>query len=256
MFYITLRITLRVVPTSLVTRNGQMRSRWIFLVLALATAAVCTRLGLWQLARHSALHGANGIALAARSTGFRPYPDSASLAPQVGIVVLGRYDHEHELVLRGRAHDGAPGVEIATPLRILGRDTALIVVRGFVPSDDAMSVDRTVLHEPGERRVRGVLLPLPTEGVPIVRHGDTTWSRLPGAWIHLHFPYPVADYALWQEKDSGMAGMPIRTGAPEIGDGPHLNYALQWFAFALIFCVGGVVVVRQRRTESGEPADR
>jgi cytochrome oxidase assembly protein ShyY1 len=36
--------------------------------------------------------------------------------------------------------------------------------------------------------------------------------------------------------------------APALDDGPHLSYALQWFAFALIGVVGaGVVAVRARR---------
>jgi surfeit locus 1 family protein len=233
--------------------TGHPRFRWLFLACSLATAAVCARLGVWQIHRHVARTEANRFARIVRSTGFRPYPDSVpALAPEVGVVLRGSFDLDREFVIRGRAHDGAPGVEIATPFRIAGVEQAIIVLRGFVPSDDAMSVDLTALREPGERIIRGFLFPLPMDGEPLVRNNDTTWSRIPGAWIQLHFPYPVAAYALWQEKDSGMAPMPIRLGAPTLDKGPHLNYALQWFAFAIIFSGGGIVFAFRTREERGE----
>jgi surfeit locus 1 family protein len=226
-----------------------MRSRWIFLALALATAAICARLGLWQLGRHLTRKQANGTASIARQMGFRPYPDSAVLAPDVGIVMRGTFDHARDIVLRGRAHDGAPGVEIATPFRVTGTEQAIVVLRGFVPSDDAMSVDLGALHEPGEQTVRGFLFPVPMQGTPIVREGATTWDRIPGAWLKVNLPYPVAGYALWQEKDSGMPGMPIRLGAPALSEGPHFNYAVQWFGFAIIFAGGGIAYTFRRKTE-------
>ena len=235
--------------------TGHSRSRWIFLACALATAAVCVRLGVWQVQRHIARNEANVFARMIRSDGFRPYPDSVhTLAPEVGVLLRGSFDQDREYVIRGRAHDGAPGVEIATPFRLAGHDEAIIVIRGFVPSDDAMSVDLATLHEPGERTIRGVLFPLPLDGAPIVRNGDTTWNRVPGTWIQVHSSYPVAAFALWQEKDSGMAAMPMRLGAPKLDKGPHLNYALQWFAFALIFGGGGIAFALRKRDERRENA--
>jgi surfeit locus 1 family protein len=129
-------------------------------------------------------------------------------------------------------------------------DQAIIVIRGFVPSDDAMSVDLQALRDPGERTIHGVLYPLPMTGTPIVRNGNTTWDMIPGARIRVTFPYPVAGYALWQEKESGMAPMPIRLGAPTLDQGPHLNYALQWFAFAIIFGGGGIAFAIKKREEA------
>jgi len=225
-----------------------MRSRWLFIGLVIAAVLVCTRLGLWQLGRHFTRRSANGLASVARAGEPRVYPGGGYLAPDVPVVATGRFDHDHEFVLQGRSHDGAPGVEIATPFRMEGTDTALIVIRGFVPSADAMTVDRKELREEGSRTIRGIAFPLPVDGVPIVRNGDTTWSRIPGTWIQTpgNFPYPVYPFALWQEKESGTPGLPIRLGAPGLGAGPHLSYAIQWFAFAVIFAVGGVAYLRKK----------
>jgi cytochrome oxidase assembly protein ShyY1 len=41
---------------------------------------------------------------------------------------------------------------------------------------------------------------------------------------------------------------------PEVTDGPHLSYAIQWFAFGVIALVGSVVLARKDRamTISGD----
>lgn len=229
-----------------------MRSRWIFLLLAIGTAVVCSGLGVWQLRRLDARRAANGVARTERSLPPRILPGTGTLASDAAVVATGSFDLDHEFVLRGRAHDGAPGVEVATPFRMAGNDTALIVLRGFVPSDDAMSIDRTAIREEGTRTIRGILFAMPEVGIPLARQGDTTWDRIPGDWMRTHLPYPVHPYVLWQQHDSGMSGFPVRSGAPELTDGPHLNYALQWFAFALIFGGGGIAFALRKPVPMNE----
>lgn len=233
--------------------TGHPRSRWIFLVLALGTAAVCVALGVWQFRRHQARRALNGVATEHRARPPVVYP-TRGLEVESQVIMTGRFDLEHEFVLRGRAHDGAPGVEIATPFRVAGSDTAVIVVRGFVPSDDAMSVDLVAIADTGVRTIRGITFVLPERGIPVERRGDTTWDRIPGEWIATHLPYPVARYALWQERDSTTGRLPIRVGAPALTEGPHFNYMLQWFAFAIIFAGGGIAYTFRKREERGENA--
>ena len=36
------------------------------------------------------------------------------------VSATGRYDHEHDVVLRGKVYGGSPGVEVVTPLRAQG----------------------------------------------------------------------------------------------------------------------------------------
>lgn len=239
-----------------VTLEGQMRSRFLFIGFVLVAVVVCIRLGFWQLERHVTRRGANALALVARSSEARVYPGGSALAPDLRVVATGSFDFDHEFVLRGRSHDGAPGVEIATPFRMVGSDTAFIVIRGFVPSNDAISVDREALREEGMRTIHGVSVNILNPGIPLARNNDTTWDRVPGAWLRIpgNFPYPVYDYGLWQEKEAGMSGFPIRLGPPPLTGGPHLSYAIQWFAFAVIFATGGFVYIVRKREEKGENA--
>jgi surfeit locus 1 family protein len=241
-----------------VTRSGQPASRWLFLSISVVTALVCVRLGYWQLERLATRRAANALARAALQVRPTLLPGPQSPVTGTRIQATGSFDLEHQFVLRGRAHDGAPGVEIVTPFRIEGTDSALLVVRGFVPSDNATSVDLSSLREAGPRTIAGVGFAMasdPDSGGPATRAGATTWRRLDLAAVRGRLPYPAYGVAIWQTKESGMSGMPIRTGAPELTEGPHLNYALQWFAFALIFGGGGIFYTFRTRDEKRETRD-
>jgi cytochrome oxidase assembly protein ShyY1 len=47
------------------------------------------------------------------------------------------------------------------------------------------------------------------------------------------------------EGNPAAAETPVRLEPPVIGDGPHLSYAIQWFAFAAI-AVGGAAAVAMK----------
>ena len=56
-------------------------------------------------------------------------------------------------------------------------------------------------------------------------------------------PYPVLPVALRQAPDSALPRYPRRLDAPEVDDGPHLNYAVQWFLFSVPGIAFALVVV-------------
>jgi surfeit locus 1 family protein len=60
-------------------------------------------------------------------------------------------------------------------------------------------------------------------------------------------PYQLAPVYIRQSPDSSLPRFPRRLEAPPIGDGPHLNYAIQWFAFAGMAVVFGFVIWHQQR---------
>ena len=56
-------------------------------------------------------------------------------------------------------------------------------------------------------------------------------------------PYPLLPVFVRQTPDSLLPRSPRRLPAPELGDGPHLNYAIQWFLFAGMTVAFAVLVV-------------
>ena len=229
---------------------------FVFLALALVTAT-CIRLGLWQLGRLRERREANAVAASALA---EPEADlrSGAIGPWRRVRVTGEYDHAHEVVLRGQAHREQPGVTVVTPLRMEGERGVVLVSRGFVPSADAISAEPDSLREPGTVTVHGVVLPLgsrPDSGAPLTRAGRTTWRGLDRAALSARLGVPLPDFYVAQLPDSALPAFPRRLPLPALDDGPHLSYAIQWFAFATIAVVGGTALLgRRRRDDQGRPS--
>jgi len=66
-------------------------------------------------------------------------------------------------------------------------------------------------------------------------------------------PFPIAPYYLValdsMAESRRMNGIPsstpVRLGLPVMDDGPHLNYAIQWFTFAVVALVGVGTLIAQ-----------
>ena len=128
-----------------------MRRRTILLlVLAAVVAAVCVRLGFWQLGRLAERRAANTLVstrLDSAVVDVARLPADTALARYRRVTVRGTYDFEHEIVLSGRSRAGSPGVNLLTPLRVAGADTAVLVNRGWVYAPDAATADLTRFRE-------------------------------------------------------------------------------------------------------------
>lgn len=227
------------------------RSRLLLIGCVLLVAAVCARLGVWQVHRLQQRRAVNAVALAARLAPTvvlnGENPIGAADANR-RVQATGRYDHTHDIVIRGREYRGVPGVEIVSPLLLEGGRMAVLVNRGFVPSPDAVTADPDTLQEPGQIRVQGIVLPLDSSGgAPLQRGRETTWARLDLRQLRDSLPYPVQSMYIRLSPDSTRRRFPQPLDLPALDDGPHLSYAIQWFAFAILALGFGGVILKQQR---------
>jgi len=222
-------------------------------------AAVCVRLGMWQRGRLLARRAANATASSARAA---PTVDLAT-APDTPladrrVTAHGTFDHAHDMLLRGQVLSGAPGVVVVTPLLNVRGDSALLVVRGFLPAADGISVPRLdSLREPGERTIAGVARSLPLQtgrGQPLSRDGRMTWKELEMEPLRRELPYPLMSVLLFATPAAGQPAWPRRLEPPPLDDGPHKSYMLQWFGFATVAVIMALIVLRRRQAaEWSEP---
>lgn len=233
-------------------------------VLALLVAAVCVRLGFWQLDRLEQRRERNAVLreslalppldLDARSLeAVRRDPERFRFRR---VRLRGEYVRGAEVVLRGRSLGGRPGVHLLTPLRLAGTRWAVLVDRGWTASPDALTVDPRPLEEPGPREVEGILTPFPPgveERRPLEQQvGErevASIQRLDPAYIQTRLGAPLLPVAYVQQLPGGEPPPGVqRLPLPEMTEGPHLGYAVQWFSFAAI-AVGGLLVlaIRARR---------
>ena len=223
------------------------RARLLLIASFTTVALSCLGLGFWQLDRLDDRRAANRVAAAARSA------PRVSIDPTVALdsTITGRevravvhYDHTNDVVLRGRAYNGSPGVEIVSPLVLEGGRRAVLVNRGFMPTPDAVSVQTDSVREFGTVRVEGTALVIPSgSGEPLERSYGITWARLDWATLSARMPYELAPVYIRQRPDSALPRFPRRLEPIPIDDGPHLNYAIQWFAFSAMAVVFAGVIL-------------
>lgn len=231
------------------------RPGWILLP-ALLAAGVCVRLGVWQLSRLHERRASNARVIAAGALPVLRLNEGAAVGDRNDrrAVATGVYDRAHEVVLRSFVYQGAPGVRVVTPLRLAGSDSAVLVLRGFVPADDARRARLDSLDEPGGVAVAGVVRNVPIDpdsGGRLERDGGVTWRRLDLAALRVRTPYPLLDVYLVADGDSSHHGFPMRMEPQPLDDGPHLNYALQWFGFAVIAVVGATIFAVRGKNQRG-----
>src|SRR5207342_2759203 len=228
------------------------------LVVAVLVAVTCVALGIWQIAR---LHQKQQFNAAVRAgLAVAPAPVDAVLIDGVDpdavryrrATATGTYDTEHGFVLYARTQDSQAGNHLLTPL-MLSDGRAILVDRGWVPLD---------VDEPGAPEAAPPSGAVDVEGVLFSSEGDlpgiadagspveTTLSRLDLGTIQAQLPYPIEpSYLLLQGQTPAQPDeLPEPASLPELSEGPHLSYAIQWFTFAAIAIAGcGVLALREGR---------
>jgi cytochrome oxidase assembly protein ShyY1 len=241
-----------------------MTRRWIGSALViLVLAGACVQLGRWQLHRLHDREARNHVTTS--NLAAPPAPISEIVGPDhvVGpqhdwrtAVVTGRYDASKQIVVRYRNVNDRPGFEIVTPL-ILTDGTALLVDRGFlarqsselaptaipaVPSGEVTVTGRLRRSEHGGHTSGGT----PVDGTARLINGPEYSGPL---GLKLYDGYLAVDQQQ-PAADPAFGKFP----GPEIDDGPHFFYALQWFFFALMAIGGLVYFSRQDLQKDEEPA--
>lgn len=242
-------------------------------IAAVLIAAVCVRLGFWQLdrleqrrERNAAVIGAASLpALELSGDSLRALMRNPDGYHYRRVKVRGVYLPAGDFLLRGRAMEGRPGVHLVTPLRIAGTDTAILVLRGWIPANDAATADPRPYVAPGEREVEGIVQTISTAGgpVPLAEKVNgtrvATYQRIDPRAVRAATPYPLVP-AYLQILPTPAAPPPPRAAdsvpalrrvpLPPLDEGPHLGYAIQWFGFAAVAIFGMVVVIVKQNMDA------
>lgn len=242
--------------------------RWLLShLLVVLLVVTMVNLGLWQLRRLDDKRDRNDL-IEARSDEpvtpvgdlLDPGDDEAAVdgVRYRSVTAVGRYDDAATVVVRNRTQDGAAGAWLVTPLVLAGGER-VGVMRGFV----GIQPDGSVVDAPapeGEVTVTGAVVDpeqldgtAPRDLAPLLVSAD---GILP-ALVRLEQSDPP-------EPNAGAAGAPapdaiVPVPPAELGEGPHLSYAVQWFIFSAIAVVGYPLVLRRvvlRRGKEVDDADR
>ena len=235
------------------------------IAVALLVAVTCIALGFWQIAR---LHQKQQFNAAVRAgLAEPPAPVEAVLPDGVDpdtvryrrVEATGTYDTDHGFVLYGRTQDSQAGNHLLTPL-LLTDGHAILVDRGWVPLDVDEPGAPAAAPPSGDVVVEGVLFSSdgdPPGAVDAGGPAETTLSSVDLRAIQAQLPYPIApSYVLLQRQTPAQPdGLPEPSPLPELSEGPHLSYAIQWFTFAVIAVAGLVILALREDRDPLVPGD-
>lgn len=231
------------------------------IAVAITVAAVCMRLGFWQLSRLADRQALNQTLAARLEEPLVPVED---LPADTGaghyrrVSAAGRAVYGREIVWAPRVRRGSPGVHVLTPIQTGRGDTVQMVDRGWAYSPDAKSVDVGRWREAESLAVAGyaetwshgcpsgAASPIPP---PCADSAARVVRRLDRAVVERLVGAPIAPYLVMQTSDSALRpdSVPARADAPVLDEGSHRGYAFQWFTFAAIALGGGLLLARPAR---------
>lgn len=241
-----------------------LRPKWILshlFVLALVVAMMSA--GFWQLRRLDQRKDRNRRIEQRTSLAVAPVDSLMKVGDPDGVADLefrrvearGQYLTDEQILVRSRSLDGAPGSWVVAPLR-LTNGTVVAVNRGWIPNSGQFeSVPAANAAPEGDVTVLGVVRRSETRG----RFGPidpadghlSNLARLDVARLDAQVPGAMLPGYIQLEAQAP----PLRTADPKpvprdaLGEGPHLNYAVQWFTFTTIAIAGYPLILRRRARE-------
>lgn len=251
-----------------------LRPRWILshlFVLTMIVAMVAA--GFWQLDRLDERRERNAD-IVARSE--EPVADVRALGPDEDYASVeaakaleyrtatatGTYLADDEVLAGQPSRGGEPGSWVLTPLR-LDDGTIVAVNRGWIPNGGRYDELPEQYRAPsGEVTVTGLVRMTERRGsIGRTDPAEGTLSELArldverldaqvdGELLPLYVQLLEQDPAITAEDPQPM-------DPPELGEGPHLSYALQWFTFTGLTIIVYALILRKKANDLEQEAAR
>lgn len=246
--------------TSRVTSGNPLKFliswEWLgYFVLVVVFAIVAWGLSQWQFARRDEAlaqihlintnYNAPPAALTELTDGVTPLPTALTYRP---VTLTGSYEHSHTLAVRNRPYQGQAGFEIIVPFRATDGHR-FVVDRGWVPVGNNANNPSTIPAAPaGTVTIVARLKPFepglgrtaPPSQLPTIQWSQIA-KRVGAASLSR------SAYGLLASENPAPQAAPAKIPRPDIDEGPHLSYALQWIGFAVLAFIGFFWAVRRSR---------
>lgn len=213
-------------------------------MVVVALAWVAWRLGEWQFHRLEERQDRNAVIERNEHAGPAPVAEIMEVGQPVAnqdvwrvVEATGTYAVEDTVVVRYRTRDGAAGVDVVVPLE-LDDGSSVLVDRGWFATDNRGATPEDVPAPPsGEVTVTGwarqdatgdssVVTDQSTRAINSSRIGDALDREVVGGFVDAISESPEAEQPL----------VPLEP--PELDEGPHFFYGLQWWFFGALAIFG------------------
>lgn len=240
-----------------------LTGRWIaWFALAVAFAAACASLGMWQMDRRdqavatvdrvAANYSQDAVEFSTAEGLFKEFDPAKEWTP---VDLNGTYAPADTRVVRNRPMSGRPGYEVLVPFHTESGNT-VIIDRGWLPigNTNAGHPDSVPAPPDGEVSVTARIKPAEPDVRAGAPEGQLASINLKAYAAQLDYPILAGSYGLIGNETPAPEIVPRPIPKPDIDTGPHLSYSLQWFAFGVLVFVGFGYAARQQAL--GDAADR
>lgn len=242
--------------------------RWaLFLVAVVLLTWLAGWLGQWQFGRLEDRQARNETVLTNENRDPVPVQEVLEPGGKVSgetewrrVSATGTYLPDLTVHVRYRTDgNGAPGVEVVVPLELEGGDV-LLVDRGWWPTPNRGTVpDDTPAPPSGEVQVEGwvradatgdstKVTDLSTRAISSLTIAEAIDRPTLGGFVQLAEESPEAEQSL------------TLPSLPELGEGPHFFYGIQWWFFGVLAVFGFFYLIfdewRDRKAEAAAEAEQ
>ena len=227
--------------------------RWLALAVFVVTLTIAfINLGRWQLDRLDQRRERNSSVVAHENS---PVAEFVAVFTRTiveadqwqRVAVRGTFDPDHQFMVRYRSLGPASGYEVITPLRTT-TGAWVLVDRGFGTKRNDEDYPTSVPAPPaGEVAITGYVRrdeQGSTQAVTPVQPGNSI-RLVNSAALAGSLPYPVVNgFISVIELTPAQAGGLAPITPPQLSEGNHFTYAIQWFIFAGMAGLGLVLLIR------------
>ncbi|MGZ4438369.1 MAG: SURF1 family cytochrome oxidase biogenesis protein [Nocardioidaceae bacterium] len=232
--------------------------RWLLFAVAVAAAAyACYLLGQWQFHR---LHDRK-IENATIERNERATPVPIEKVAAVGrpvattdewrrVTATGTYLQDRTVIIRYQTRDGGSGVDVVTPLRT-ANGTSVLVDRGWMSSGNTGARPHVPAAPQAPVTVTGWLRVNADGGSATVT--DRSARAISSAQIGPTVGTPVyGGFVDAQRESPAPATKLVPAELPDLSNGPHFFYGLQWWFFGVLAVFGFFYLAYDERRKTAQ----
>jgi cytochrome oxidase assembly protein ShyY1 len=220
--------------------------RWLlFFVIVLLLAYACLLLGQWQWHRLTSTKADNAVIRTNQKSA--PTPVDQVLSPGVDppstdqykvVSAVGTYDVGHTIIVRYQTHEGDSGIDVVVPL-VTSTGTAVLVDRGWLATSNQGFTSPSQAPPPPAGQVTVTGWVRRDAGGSSAQVVDASARSISSAQIQPAIGIPVYGgfVDLLTETPEPAAPL-VPADPPDLSNGPHFFYALQWWFFGLLALFG------------------
>ena len=222
-----------------------IKPRWIALTLFLLILIyLFIQLSNWQFDRYDQRvlrNESTNVALSLAPKKIDSTSQMTNLKQWEKVELIGNYLSDQSKLVRKQYLENNLGFWVITPFKIQNGEN-ILVNRGWIPIGSSASSNQSIPLAPvGTVNLEGYLQPF---NESITQPKDLPLSQV-NTIDYNYFESEIANnFYVQLAKSSPMDNQVAIIPLPELSNGPHFSYAIQWILFALLLPIGWYVLLK------------